>query len=97
MAHTLSDQSLQSLARVLHDARPDSPDTPDAKTCEDLGRMILSMYRNMAHPVRMFRLISQVSDSPNPDVEALTPLAWALAEAGPQLLVIDDDDGLDIN
>jgi hypothetical protein len=73
--------SLQ-LAQILveYDRLGETPEEATPEVCERLGRILLAMYNEHAHPARMFHMISQVADSENPDVLLLLPLAWAASE-----------------
>jgi hypothetical protein len=75
------DSSLQ-LAQVEAEAErlAEDPREFSAAVCEQLGRVLLAMFNEHAHPARMFHMVSQVADSENPDVTLLLPLAWAAAE-----------------
>jgi len=76
------DDSSSQLAQVVAEADrlAEDPREFSPAVCEQLGRVLLAMYNEHAHPARMFHMISQVADSEKPDVALLLPLAWAAAE-----------------
>lgn len=72
----LSNLSQMALDQVIDEYRR----TPEEKGHENLGRMLVAMYRNQAHPARMLHLIAQFAETAPEDIEPLTLLAWAMSE-----------------
>lgn len=79
-AYTLPPHSEQALEKVLDEYRQ----LPTDISYENLGRMLVAMYRQRTHPARMVHLILQASslEAQGSDIEILTILAWASAEDG---------------
>jgi hypothetical protein len=82
MPFYLPDFSSLQLAQVVAETRrlAEEPGEFTPVVCERLGRVLIAMYGEQAHPARMFHMIAQVAECEGPDVDLLLPLAWAASE-----------------